>query len=162
MGWTSLHSCASKGDAPLVELLLENRADPDAETSSKAAALHFAASKGHLEVLQALLANGAKKGPRDRGGGTPLLRAASAGRTETTRALLAARSDITARDNAGENAMHVAVNGHHVAICEMLMGCDQVEALMTRENEDGKTPAMLINDMQPIEVRDTLKGLWRE
>jgi len=160
--WTPLHSCTSKGDLSTVEVLLESKADVDAVTSSKASALHLAASKGHADVLQALLASGANKNARDRSNGTPLLRAAAAGRVETTRLLLDASVDVTARDGAGDNAMHVAVNGQHVAICELLMGLEKAEALMTRENEDGKTPAHLVAEMVPIELRDTLKAIWHD
>mmetsp|Transcript_78221 Transcript_78221/g.135668 ORF Transcript_78221/g.135668 Transcript_78221/m.135668 type:complete len:235 (-) Transcript_78221:22-726(-) len=161
-GWTPLHSCASKGDSALVDMLLERNADPDAATSSKAVALHLAASKGHMDVLRSLLAANAKKGSRDRQGATPFLRAASAGKAEALQALLDAKSDAAARDRFDENAMHMAINGHHVACCEILMACDDAEAMMSRENKEGKTPATALVELLPIEVRDTLKSIWRE
>eukprot|EP00747_Dinoflagellata_sp_TGD_P164463 gnl/TRDRNA2_/TRDRNA2_184440_c0_seq1.p1 gnl/TRDRNA2_/TRDRNA2_184440_c0~~gnl/TRDRNA2_/TRDRNA2_184440_c0_seq1.p1 ORF type:complete len:253 (+),score=62.40 gnl/TRDRNA2_/TRDRNA2_184440_c0_seq1:136-894(+) len=161
-GWTPLHSCASRGDGILLDLLLEKKADPDAATSSKTTALHFAASKGHADVVTMLLAAGAKKNPRDRYGGTPLMRAAGQGRTEVLKTLLAASVDVAAKDKAGDNAFHIVINGQHMEACEILMSCDNAEAIMMQQNEDKKTPADLILGTWPMEVRDTLKSIWRK
>lgn len=160
-GWSPLHSCASKGDAVLVGLLLDAKADPDAATSSKATSLHFAASKGHTEVLALLLNAGAKKNARDRHGGTPLLRAVSCGRERALKVLLEAKADVALKDSVGDNALHVAINGQHVNLCEALMGRDEAEAMMLQDNDEGKSPAKLILDMVPIGMRDTIKSIWR-
>merc|ERR1712190_265158 len=131
-------------------------------TSAGVTALHFAASKGHVSVVEHLLASGAKRSLRDKRGGTPLHRAAGVGHEKVVKLLLDEKAEIKAKDKAGDNALHCAINGQHVAICAVLMGRDEAENMMMQENVDGKTPAQLLLDMQPIEVRDTLKSVWRD
>mmetsp|Transcript_434 Transcript_434/g.1082 ORF Transcript_434/g.1082 Transcript_434/m.1082 type:complete len:240 (+) Transcript_434:31-750(+) len=160
--WTPLHSSASRGSAALVALLTEARADADATTSSGATALHFAASKGHDEVLRILLAAGAGVNSKDKNGAVPLLRAAGAGQVSALKLLLEAGADARCRDRAGENAFHIAINGHHVAMCEVLFERDDAEKLMSQENEDGKTAAQMLLDLAPVETRDKIKSLWKE
>eukprot|EP00927_Polykrikos_kofoidii_P059397 TRINITY_DN54556_c0_g1_i1.p1 TRINITY_DN54556_c0_g1~~TRINITY_DN54556_c0_g1_i1.p1 ORF type:complete len:240 (+),score=45.04 TRINITY_DN54556_c0_g1_i1:124-843(+) len=161
-GWSPLHSCASKGDAHLTDLLLTAKADVSEGTSSGATALHFAASKGHAEVVELLLSSGGQLNARDKRGGTPLHRAAGCCRDKVMTLLLDAKADVRIKDRAGENVMHVAINGQHLAACEILMGLDSAEALMIQENEDGATPAKLLLDLQPMQVRDTLKSIWKD
>ena len=33
---------------------------------------------------------------------------------------------------------------------------------MVQENEEGKTAAQMLLDMQPMEVRDKIKSIWKE
>ena len=59
-GKTALHLAATRGDAEIVRLLLEARADKDAvRPCDEATALHLAAQNGHLEVVQLLMQAGA-------------------------------------------------------------------------------------------------------
>lgn len=160
-GWTPLHSVSSMGHS-MVDLLLDRHADPNAVTSSGAVALHFAASKGHLEVVRSLLSAGAKVDVRDRHRGTPLLRAVATGKKEVVQLLLEAAADVGAKDKVGDNLMHVAVNGQHLLVLDLLMSLDSVEKLMTQENEEKKTPVQMILEMQPITVRDTIKSIWKD
>ena len=161
--WTPLHSAASRGSVALCIMLVESRADCDATTSAGATAMHYAASKGHCEVLRALLEAGAKVNCKDkRSGGTPLLRAAGAGQSQALKLLLEAQADIRCKDRAGENVFHIAINGHHISICEMLFDRDEAEKLMKQDNEDGKTAAQMLLDLAPAETRDKIKSIWRE
>ncbi|CAK9106802.1 unnamed protein product [Durusdinium trenchii] len=160
--WTPLHSCASRGAGALVAKLLEASADAEAQTSSGGAALHFAASKGHEEVLKQLVAAGADINCKDRNKGTPLLRAAGAGKFAALKILLEAQADVLCRDRAGENVFHIAINGQHLEMCELLFERDEAERLMIQENEDGKTAAQMLLDLQPIELRDKIKSIWKE
>eukprot|EP00416_Gambierdiscus_australes_P045603 CAMPEP_0171097122 /NCGR_PEP_ID=MMETSP0766_2-20121228/47022_1 /TAXON_ID=439317 /ORGANISM="Gambierdiscus australes, Strain CAWD 149" /LENGTH=241 /DNA_ID=CAMNT_0011556265 /DNA_START=53 /DNA_END=781 /DNA_ORIENTATION=- len=160
-GWVPLHSCASKGDAALVDLLLTAKADANASTSSGSASLHFAASKGHVDVVQLLLNSGAKRNAQDKHGGTAVLRAASCGKAQVLKLLLDAKADVKAKDRLGDNVLHVAINGQHIAVCEILMGHAEAEAMIQEDNGEGKTPAELLFSLQPIEVRDTIRSVWR-
>eukprot|EP00929_Paragymnodinium_shiwhaense_P052875 TRINITY_DN26475_c0_g1_i1.p1 TRINITY_DN26475_c0_g1~~TRINITY_DN26475_c0_g1_i1.p1 ORF type:complete len:248 (-),score=86.46 TRINITY_DN26475_c0_g1_i1:131-874(-) len=160
--WTPLHSSASRGDAGLVDALLNAKADANGTTSAGATALHFCASKGHTDVIDLLLGSGADKNARDKRGGTPFLRAAGAGRTKVMQQLLSAKADPSVKDKGGENCMHVAINGQHVEACSILFELDSAKALMSVENQDGKTAAQLLLEMLPLEVRDTLKSVWRD
>jgi len=56
---TALHIAAASGNAPLVELLLANGADPNAhDTGDNATPLHYAAERGWIEVVRLLVEAG--------------------------------------------------------------------------------------------------------
>lgn len=42
-------------------------------------------------------------------------------------------ADPTVRDAAGENALHIAINGRNNAVCELLMARDEAEKMMLEE-----------------------------
>jgi len=160
--WTPLHSSASRGSSGVVAELVKASCDVDAATSSGATAVHFAASKGHEDILQQLVTAGAQVNSKDRNKGTPLLRAAGAGRFGAFKRLLEAQADVLCRDRAGENVYHIAINSQNLEMCELLFERDEAERLMIQENEEGKTAAQMLLDMQPMEVRDKIKSIWKE
>jgi ankyrin repeat protein len=67
---TPLHAAASRGDAAMVEKLLEKGADPDARQQSGWTALHGAASQGNVEIVRMLRAGGADASARTDDGKT--------------------------------------------------------------------------------------------
>lgn len=80
-GLTSLHIAAKEGHLSVVEVLVENGADPNVRTVRRPdipflyfrdAALHFAGEQGHAAVVEYLLRNGAKVDARNSEGLTPL------------------------------------------------------------------------------------------
>jgi ankyrin repeat protein/catechol 2,3-dioxygenase-like lactoylglutathione lyase family enzyme len=55
-GWTGLHEAAKRGHTPIVRVLLDQRADPNArEAGDNTYPLHWAAAHGHLDIVRALL-----------------------------------------------------------------------------------------------------------
>ncbi len=55
-GWTGLHAAARAGHLPVVKLLLEHGADPNArEAGDNTYPLHWAAANGQVEIARALL-----------------------------------------------------------------------------------------------------------
>ncbi|CAK9114587.1 unnamed protein product [Durusdinium trenchii] len=174
--WTPLHSCASRGAGALVAKLLEASADAEAQTSSGGAALHFAASKGHeeagrwkwsipylygttspcisifatvdetrpvpCEVLKQLVAAGYTGISLRTLRREELLFCAQ----RALGSLLEAQADVLCRDRAGENVFHIAINGQHLEMCELLFERDEAERLMIQENEDGKTAAQQLEE----------------
>lgn len=54
-----LTAAAFLGDAPMVELLLQRGADPEATTSASSTALARAIHSGHVDVVRVLLTHGA-------------------------------------------------------------------------------------------------------
>src|SRR5277367_3431489 len=71
-GSTPLHLAASKGLKDLVELLLANEADANAEDGSGDTPLHLAVMAGHRDVAELLLANKARVNVTNDRGKTPL------------------------------------------------------------------------------------------
>jgi hypothetical protein len=67
-----LHRAASVGSAPLVKLLLERGANPNAIDDGGLTALHRAAAAGDVAVAQALLQQKAQPNRLDKGGRTPI------------------------------------------------------------------------------------------
>ena len=58
-GWTPLHYAATKGEAPMIELLLENHAYIDAESPNRSTPLMMAALYGTTSAVKLLLESGA-------------------------------------------------------------------------------------------------------
>ncbi|KAF2869930.1 ankyrin repeat-containing domain protein [Massariosphaeria phaeospora] len=126
LGWTPLMMACSRKDAePIITLLLQLGADPNAKTHNGQTALHFAASKQNLDVVRMLLGvGGAEKGTgtgrekasarvKDKRGQLALHRAAAVGSAPVMKALLEARSPLNATDADGMTALHHAVcEGH--------------------------------------------------
>jgi ankyrin repeat protein/catechol 2,3-dioxygenase-like lactoylglutathione lyase family enzyme len=55
-GWTGLHTAAQRGHLAVVQLLLQQGADPNArEAGDNTYALHWAAAQRHIEIVRSLL-----------------------------------------------------------------------------------------------------------
>ena len=76
-GSTPLHWVAHNGDKELAQLLLADRADPNAKNSAGETPLHVAAARGNREMAELLLAHGADPNAKDNFGQTPLRVASS-------------------------------------------------------------------------------------
>ena len=90
------------------------------------------------------------------------MRATGSGQRRTLDMLLAAKANPTICDRVGDNALHIAINGQHVNLCQTLMACSVAEEMMERENEEKQTPLNLIMKMHDSQsqLRETLKSLW--
>lgn len=70
--WTPLHFCCLNGNAGLVELLVFNEGNIEAETTLKFTPLIIACQKGHKEIAQLLINAGADINSADIYNNTPL------------------------------------------------------------------------------------------
>lgn len=70
-GSAPVHYAATAGDASMLRVLLEARADPNIATPYRDTALHLAAACGNAEVVELLLAAGADALAEDDEGATP-------------------------------------------------------------------------------------------
>jgi ankyrin repeat protein len=107
---TILLGAACKNQLELLQLLLDNRADPNAVDNSSSTALQTAARCGSTEAVCLLLDRGAD--PNVRSGhdeGTALQAAAYHGSVEIVRLLLERGADVNASDKRGETALMNAV-----------------------------------------------------
>ena len=91
---SSQHVALLTGELRVVELLLEEGADPDLEDEAGQTPLHWAACVGHAAVIAKLMAghasSGAAANKRDTQGWTPLHHAANHGARAAVVALLQA------------------------------------------------------------------------
>jgi uncharacterized protein len=94
-GYRPLLLAAKNGHAPLVELLLEARADPNTPTTTGTTPLMLAAASGVADAVATLLDYGADANARESSRGeTALDFAAAAGRDQVIRALTARGADV--------------------------------------------------------------------
>eukprot|EP00913_Durusdinium_trenchii_P018531 g17413.t1 len=165
-GGAALHFAASKGHEEVLKQLVAAGADINCKDRNKGQlgrgrGWRSPASQGHVSHAWSISAKRHQLADTP-SGGTPLLRAAGAGKFAALKILLEAQADVLCRDRAGENVFHIAINGQHLEMCELLFERDEAERLMIQENEDGKTAAQMLLDLQPIELRDKIKpGLMK-
>lgn len=98
---TPLHRAADRGDADMVRLLLENKADPAAAAANGFTALHFAARTNSQQCVQLLADAGAPIDAADANGRTALHIAAKYDASEAAQALLAAGASTATKDKFG-------------------------------------------------------------
>ncbi len=109
-GMTALHWAAYRDDLPLAELLIEAKANLDAETRVGAITpLILAARNGSGAMIAALLKAGADPGKAASTGATPLMSAATSGVVDAVKALVDGGADLNAREKTnGETALMFA------------------------------------------------------
>jgi hypothetical protein len=108
-------------DIGRVRDLLENGADPNAQTSCGTRPLLIAAKKENTEIIRILIENGAKVDGKDKNGLTPLICAISAGKAGNVEVLIAAAADLNAKDNKGITPLMWATMKGYADIVEILL-----------------------------------------
>ncbi len=117
----ALIEAANKGDAEVVEALLDSGADINARDEQNQTALHKAASRGHTPVVKLLLERGADVNAKNLFGQTPLLAPLQRGSLETVRVLLNAGADIEARSRFFGQTPLLVVSGSRTKVVEVLL-----------------------------------------
>jgi len=108
-GRTVLHEAAITGNAEVVTLLLDAKANINIQDRGGKTALLWAAEKGHKEVVKILLDAKASVNIPGEGGDTPLAQAVLNGHKEIVKMLLDAKADVEIRDSQGCTALMHAV-----------------------------------------------------
>jgi len=138
MGSTLLHYAVSDGYTPMVELLLDCGADPNAKDDRDFTPLHRAADGGRMHTAELLLRKGASIDVRDDNGMTPLHLASFEGHTDTVRLLLDQPfADVNAKDFRRRTPLHSAAANCQVSTAELLLGHG---ADVNAVADDGGTP----------------------
>jgi ankyrin repeat protein len=138
LGRTPLFYAADADHENVVEFLLANKAEVNANDVSGLTALDLAADRGNTHVVKILLANGADVNAGDNGTNwTPLLFAAYSGKIDVAELLLANHADIEARTSAGWTPLLAATQLGHKDTVELLLakGAD-----INAKANDGQTP----------------------
>ena len=116
--------------ADIARLLLEHRADVNAETRYGSTPLHVAVEWETVEVVRVLLEHGANVGAEDNEGITPLHGAAEYGRVEVVRVLLEHGANVGAEDNGGRTPFQIAST----------KGDDEIMKLLSEHGAKGVLP----------------------
>lgn len=117
----TLHSAADRGSERILKLLIEHKADIDAEDFRGMRALHRASIRGHLDVVKLLLASGAEMEIADENGCTPLYFACAGGHERVVKLLLCRGAEVNAREEGGKTPLHEASHGDFDNIVHLLV-----------------------------------------
>jgi hypothetical protein len=108
-GQTPLHLAATKGNRDVMQLLLENGAEVDAQApDSDCTALHYAAGLGHVELCELLVRYGADPDAQTARLETPLHLAVSRGHSGVVALLLKYNARLDIRDKNGMTPLQQA------------------------------------------------------
>ncbi|ETW02480.1 hypothetical protein H310_05981 [Aphanomyces invadans] len=140
---TAVYWASINGDVKVVELLLEQHANPNIATKSGYTALTAAAELGDATIAKLLLDNHAEVDHADKAGETPLMRATSGGHTAVVKLLLAHEAQVDLADKLnGNTALMIAAWHGHLEIVKLL--CHHANVALV--NNDGKTARDLALD----------------
>ena len=119
--WAPLHFAAGEGHQEIAKLLLEARAEVDAKGVGKKTPLFFAAGKGHHEVAKLLLEDRAEVDVKDGDGRTPLSFAAERGHHEVAKLLLEDRAEVDVKDRDGRTSLSFAAERGRHKVAKLLL-----------------------------------------
>ena len=119
-GHTPIHYAAYKGNARIVDYLLNNGGNPNIRGRHESTPLHSAAWGKNMQVLELLLEDGADVNARTDEGETPGMTAALRGEKEMLEILFALSADPHAKDIHGTNMLDLAAAGGHKSIVDLL------------------------------------------
>jgi len=145
-GITPLSLACTNGSGPMVTLLLDAGADPNATLPGGETALMTAARTGKLAPVQALLSRGAAVDAKEnQQGQTAIMWAAAEGHTEVVNALIAAKADWKLRLASGFTPFLFAVREGRIETAKAFLkaGADPNEAIQlppTAGVRPGKMP----------------------
>ena len=103
---TPMHIAARIDHKEIVELLIANGADVNAEEKMGGTPLHYAATTAQKEIVELLIANGGDVNAKDKDGDTPLHGAAL--RKDFAVLLIAKGANVNAKGKYGETPLHRA------------------------------------------------------
>ncbi|MDQ6630172.1 MAG: ankyrin repeat domain-containing protein, partial [Verrucomicrobiota bacterium] len=146
-GYAALHYAVRDGQSPLVQLLLQNGANPELKIPKHQSVtggalfyemtpLHLAALSGQKEIVEILLAAKANPNSKNREGRTPLHFAVSGSFVEIAKLLLANGAEIDSPDNDGATPLRWSL-GSDKSIVEFLLGN---KANPNAQDKNGETP----------------------
>ena len=150
-GFKPVHLAARHGFTNMVNILLDNGANPEAKCNRGGTPLHYAVISNHIRIVKTLLAKGVDVGVADAQGLTPLHYAASLNYVSSVEILLMAGSKRKIYDNAADMPIHLAAR----------KGGLEAMAALTQEKADLKLKtfhgdsllhiAVLMNQMHIVE-----------
>jgi len=137
-GHSPLYFAVLSGKRDVVDLLLDNGANPDAEGVGQTSPLYAAAGQGDLQMVKDLIAAGANPAKERRGGDTPLSAAAESGNPEVVKLLLAkgANPNATLSNSANTALCNACIKGNIASVQALLDAGAKVDV----RGFSGRTP----------------------
>lgn len=123
-GYTPLIIAAYNNQPAIVELLLKQGADPDAQDASGNTALMGAAFRGYPAIVQMLIDAGADVNLRNGQGAPALTFAATFGQLSIARLLLQYGADASLRDTRGKSPRDHAMMQENEEMVKLFEGID--------------------------------------
>ena len=120
-GMTPVMTASSVGDARIVELLLNNGANPNKRGSADRTALQYAAEKNHIAVARKLLEFGADIDAYDNTRLTPLIMAADRAYTDLGILLIESGADVNIQHVQGWTALIDAASNGNMKLVRHLL-----------------------------------------
>jgi ankyrin repeat protein len=132
-----LYLAVARGQADIVELLLNHKADANAPGSREGTILTAAIQRSVTGIPEALLAHGADANARDGFNQTPLALAVGNGNRKVVESLLAHGAEVNAHSGPKERtALHFAAQAGNLELMELLI---LHKADVNAQDNDGKT-----------------------
>ncbi|KAI7775161.1 ankyrin repeat protein [Diaporthe eres] len=128
----ALQAASLKGHGEVVQILLENRADVNAQGGVFGNALQAASFKGYGEVVQILLEKGADINAKGGHLGNALQAASAIGHKEVVQILIETGADVNAQGGYYGSAIGAASNNGHLHIVRTLL---IIEPVGTRQSD---------------------------
>lgn len=118
---TVLHDACLWGNRGATQMLLDARANMEAQDGHGNTPLHIACKHGQLSVAQLLLESGAVLNSRNTPEETPLHLACQYGNLDVAQLLLKNGADVNAVSEIGETPLHVACQLDHLEVSQLLI-----------------------------------------
>ncbi|XP_076316450.1 uncharacterized protein LOC143228881 isoform X3 [Tachypleus tridentatus] len=141
-GCTALFYSVTLGHADCTQLLLQYGAEPNLQDRKGRTAAHCGAAKGQLETLKILGAKGGNLWMTNVRGDIPLHEAVQSGRKDLVLWLLSLKPrSVNAQNHNGRTALHIAVIGDNIEICNILLDYKaNINAVLRTNNGQLMTP----------------------
>jgi len=126
----------------IVELLVSQGADINAQDNYGQTPLHYAADKQIVDMVELLVSQGVDINAQDNYGRTPLLCSVENDRKDIVEILVSLGADINAKNDNGQTPLHRAVYHCNINLVELLvsLGAD-INAI----DNNGETPLVMVN-----------------
>ncbi|CEF71619.1 Sterile alpha motif domain and Ankyrin repeat and Sterile alpha motif/pointed domain and Ankyrin repeat-containing domain and Sterile alpha motif, type 1 domain-containing protein [Strongyloides ratti] len=112
---------ASSTEKEATEMLLKNKANPNATNGTKWTPLMYAAYLGHTSICELLIKKGAGLNNQNQKGQTALMLAATCGHDQTVKLLIKENAEVNKQDCNGQSALHYAVSSSQSSTIEYLL-----------------------------------------
>uniref|UniRef100_A0A0K0EXK5 NAD(+) ADP-ribosyltransferase n=1 Tax=Strongyloides venezuelensis TaxID=75913 RepID=A0A0K0EXK5_STRVS len=112
---------ASSTEKEATEILLKNKANPNATNSTKWTPLMYAAYLGHTSICELLIKKGALLNSQNQKGQTALMLASTCGHDQTVKLLIKEGAEVNKQDCNGQSALYYAVSSSQSSTTEYLL-----------------------------------------